>query len=100
MNQSITSGYGSIFLATGFAAYCLIFRNVPLHYGLGIAYYYKAQSFLNDASQNDNYRAGENAKYYFRKSLDQLEILEEDDYGFEFSKDLANSVLIRIESLQ
>ena len=74
--------------------------NKAKEYGLGIAYYYKAQSILNDASQNKTNGAVENAKYYFKKSLDQLQILQEDDYGYEFSKDLANSVVIRIESLQ
>lgn len=74
--------------------------NKVREYGLGIAYYYKAQRLLNDASQNNKYNAIEHAKYYYKKSLDQLEILQEDDYGYEFSKDLANSVAVRIESLQ
>lgn len=69
-------------------------------YGLGVAYYYKAQSILKDANKERRYQAIEKAKIYYNKSLEQLMNLQKEDYGYEFSKDLANSVEIRIASLQ
>lgn len=74
--------------------------NRSKEYGLGIAYYYKAQKVLSNAAKEDRDQAIEIAKGYYKKSLNQLAILQEDDYGYEFSKDLKNSVAIRIESLQ
>jgi len=74
--------------------------NKAREYGLGIAYYYKAQSILKNAFQKNRCHAIKKAKIYYKKSLNQLEILQEEDYGYEFSKDLAKSLEIRIESLQ
>lgn len=74
--------------------------NKAKEYGLGIAYYYKAQHILNNISYSNRYQAIEKAKVYYKKSLDQLAILQEEDYGYEFSKDLANSVATRMASLQ
>lgn len=74
--------------------------NRAKEYGLGIAYYYKAQKILNKASKGNRTQAIERAKKYYKKSLDQLTILQEEDYGYEISRDLANSVALRIESLQ
>ena len=72
--------------------------NHSKNYGLGIAYYYKAQSLLSKNSSRS--KAVEKAKFYYEKSLDQLVNLEEEDYGYEFSRDLVASMEIRISSLQ
>ena len=69
-------------------------------YGLGVAYYYKAQKILKESTSMDSYDANQLAKLYFIKSLDQLTMLQKKDYGYDFSQDLANSVAFRIESLQ
>ena len=75
-------------------------KNRIREYGLGIAYYYKAQKILREANVADKNKATQRAKIYYAKSLDQLAILEEEDFGYEFSKDLANSVTFRIATLQ
>ena len=75
--------------------------NSSKEYGLGIAYYYKAQSILENA--NDNYshqQVKDRARAYYQKSLEYLMLLEKNDFGYDFSKDLADNVLFRIEVLQ
>jgi hypothetical protein len=74
--------------------------NKSREYGLGIAYYYKAQKILREATGNSKKEAVNEAKIYYQKSLNQLAILEKEDFGYEFSKDLVNNVAFRIESLQ
>lgn len=74
--------------------------NKVKEYGLGIAYYYKAQKMLREARNNNKYQAIEQAKMYYLKSLDQLSYLGEEDFGYEFSRDLAHNVAFRIETLQ
>lgn len=69
-------------------------------YGLGVAYYYKAQKILKESMPSKRYEANRLAKSYFEKSLDQLAALQEEDYGYDFSKELANSVSFRLETLQ
>ena len=68
-------------------------------YGLGIAYYYKAQQILKDAGRSGDQEQFAEAKKYYQLSLEQLAILKEEDYGYQFSRDLATSVELRIESL-
>ena len=75
-------------------------KNRIREYGLGIAYYYKAQRILKEADVADKNEATQRAKVFYKKSLDQLAILEEEDFGYKFSKDLANSVTFRIETLR
>lgn len=74
--------------------------NKVKEYGLGIAYYYKAQKILKEAPKHNKYKAIQRAKIYYQKSLDQLAFLEKDDYGYEFSRDLTNNVVFRMEALQ
>jgi hypothetical protein len=72
-------------------------------YGLGVAYYYKAQDILKEAHQNepsDFQEFKEQARTFYQLSLEYLSLLEEDDYGYDFSKDLAGNVLFRMEVLQ
>lgn len=74
--------------------------NKVKEYGLGIAYYYKAQKILREARNSNKYQAIKLAKMYYQKSLDQLSYLGKEDFGYEFSRDLANNVAFRIETLQ
>ena len=74
--------------------------NSARQYGLGVAYYYKAQKILKEANKQNRYQACQKAKEYYHKSLEQLTNLHEEDYGYEFSKDLASSVEFRIASLR
>lgn len=72
-------------------------------YGLGISYYYKAQKILKESdksSSNILQKAKQIAKKFYKKSLDQLSQLRENDFGYEFSKDLANNVAFRMEVLK
>jgi hypothetical protein len=55
---------------------------------------------LKEAKKQNRYQAIEKAKIYYQKSLEQLANMQEEDYGYEFSKDLVNSVEVRIASLQ
>ena len=75
-------------------------NNKVREYSLGIAYYYKAQKILKAQNKFDKYEAARQAKVYFKKSLEQLAILDENDIGFEFSKDLAKNVAFRIETIE
>jgi hypothetical protein len=71
-------------------------------YGLGIAYYYKAQMILKEANnQNPNELRNARilARQYYKKSLDQLSLLQEEDFGYEFSRDLVENVSFKIEVL-
>lgn len=72
--------------------------NRSKNYGLGIAYYYKAQQLLNGKSSQA--KAVEDAIHYYEQSLKELSKLRKEDYGYEFSKDLVSSVEIRLASLQ
>lgn len=76
--------------------------NKAKEYGLGIAYYYKAQKIIKDSQQNadDPLVAKKLAWSYYKKSLDQLTQINEDDFGFEFSRDLADNVAFRMEIIQ
>ncbi|MCK5702813.1 MAG: hypothetical protein KAI29_16735 [Cyclobacteriaceae bacterium] len=72
-------------------------------YGLGISYYYKAQKILRESGNNisnDFRKAKQLARKYYKKSLDQLVQLRENDFGYEFSIDLANNVAFKMEVLQ
>ncbi len=72
-------------------------------YGLGIAYFYKAQDILKRSHQEDKQTVKElkkQAKTYFQLSLECLSLLEKDDYGYDFSQDLTDNVLFRMEILQ
>lgn len=76
--------------------------NTVRAYGLGIGYYYKAQQILEKADRNNRssmIRAKAKAKVFYQKSLDQLSLLQHDDYGYEISQDLAKNVSFRIEVL-
>jgi hypothetical protein len=78
-------------------------ENKVKEYGLGIAYYYKAQKILKESDStvsNEIKKAKHLARSFYKKSLDQLVLLEENDFGYEFSKDLANNVSFRMEVLQ
>ena len=68
-------------------------------YGLGIAYYYKAQKILKEANVENRNAALQKAKKFYEKSLHQLSSLKEEDYGYEFSRDLVANVVFRIETL-
>jgi len=72
-------------------------------YGLGIAYFYKAQDILKRSHQVDKQTLKElnqQAKTYYQLSLEYLYLLEKDDYGYDFSQDLTDNVLFRMEILQ
>lgn len=76
--------------------------NKVKEYGLGIAYYFKAQMILKEANnQNPNElrNARNQARLYYKKSIDQLSLLQEEDFGFEFSRDLVENVSFKIEML-
>ena len=76
--------------------------NKVKEYGLGIAYYYKAQMILKEANNHDSndLRSARNlARLYYKKSLDQLNLLQEEDFGYEFSKVLFDNVSFKIEVL-
>lgn len=77
--------------------------NKVKEYGLGIAYYYKAQDILRETKNISTTEARQDkklARMYYKKSLDQLSSLNENDFGYEFSIDLANNVEFKIEALQ
>ena len=72
-------------------------------YGLGVAYYYKAQDIMKQAD-HDLYNASKaayrKAKFYYQKSLDSLSMLEKNDFGYDFSRQLADNVTFRMNALQ
>jgi hypothetical protein len=71
-------------------------------YGLGIAYYYKAQKIIKEADNHNTTELRDSrnlALLYYQKSIDQLTLLQEDDYGYEFSRDLLKNVLFKMEVL-
>ena len=74
--------------------------NKSKEYGLGIAYYYKAQNVLNVNCSSAVDESIQIAKKYYQKSLDQLALLDENDLGYKIAKDLANNVTFRIEVLR
>ncbi len=77
--------------------------NKAREYNLGIAYFYKAQKILHEArclSINEKERAKKLAKEYYKKSLNQLALIDEKDRVYEFSKALSSNVTFRIETLQ
>lgn len=78
-------------------------QNKVKEYGLGIAYFYKAQRILknsNNYTVNEKQKTIQLAKSYYKKSLDQLTKLRENDFGYEFSKDLGKNVAFRLEVLR
>ena len=75
--------------------------NKTQEYGLGIAYYYKAQKILKESNKNNDLRKSKHlARAYYKKSLDQLAQLNENDFGYILSVDLAKNVEFRMEVLQ
>jgi exonuclease VII small subunit len=77
-------------------------NNKVKEYGLGIAYYYKAQKILKEANTKNTQelrRSRNLAALYYQKSLDQLTLLGKDDFGYEFSRDLLNNVVLKMEVL-
>ncbi|NJN28001.1 MAG: hypothetical protein HC819_19530 [Cyclobacteriaceae bacterium] len=71
-------------------------------YGLGIAYYYKAQSILKESTENTKLSDGSIknlARRYYQKAFDQLNVLQPNDFGYEFSRDLLENVAFKIEVL-
>lgn len=77
--------------------------NKTKEYGLGIAYFYKAQKILKESytsPSKDLKKSKQLAKAYYKKSLDHLAQVQENDYGYEFSINLANNVAFRMEVLQ
>ena len=77
--------------------------NKVKEYGLGIAYYYKAQMILKQANIHNPgaMRDARNlARQYYKKSLDQLILLQEDDFGYEFSRDFVDNVSFKIAVLK
>jgi hypothetical protein len=78
-------------------------NNKVREYGLGIAYYYKAQSIIKGVDRKNAFalqRAKDKARDYYQKSLKYLSELREDDFGFDFSQYLADNVSIKMEMLQ
>jgi exonuclease VII small subunit len=78
-------------------------NNGVKEYGLGIGYYYKAQEILKKANKKNTnlYQSAKNkALLYYQKSLEHLSLLDEEDYGYDISKDLAENVSLRMEILQ
>ncbi len=72
-------------------------------YALAITYYYKAQRALEKAECCNNtevQKLRSMAREYYKHALAQLELLDENDYEFEFSKDLAVNVSQRMMLLQ
>jgi hypothetical protein len=77
--------------------------NGSREYALAITYYYKAQRALKNAECCNNMEVQKlrsMARQYYKKALAQLELLDENDYEFEFSKDLAVNVSQRMMLLQ
>ncbi len=78
-------------------------NNKVREYGLGVAYYYKAQNVLKDLGGKDyntTQSIKKQARNYYRKSLENLSKLEEHDFGYKFSRDLADNVSLKIDVLQ
>lgn len=75
-------------------------HNRVKEYGLGVAYYYKARQILKSHDALGKYEINRLAVSYFEKSLIQLSAIEEEDYGYDFSKELAENIALRIEILQ
>jgi exonuclease VII small subunit len=78
-------------------------NNGVKEYGLGIGYYYKAQEILKKANRKNTnlYQSAKNkALLYYQKSLEHLSQLDEEDFGYDISKDLAENVSLRMEILQ
>lgn len=78
-------------------------NNGVKEYGLGVGYYYKAQEILKKANKKNTnlYQSAKNkALLYYRKSLEHLSQLDEEDYGYDISKDLAENVSLRMDILQ
>jgi hypothetical protein len=72
-------------------------------YGLGIAYYYKAQNIIKEADKKNimaYQKAKSRARDYYQKSLKCLSELKEDDFGYDFSLDLTDNVSFKMEALQ
>lgn len=78
-------------------------QNKVKEYGLGIAYYYKAQKILKETDSKisrEINKAKQLAKAFYKKSLNQLGLLEKNDFGYEFSQDLVSNVAFRMEALR
>lgn len=78
-------------------------KNSVKEYGLGVAYFYKAQGILNTESIHNIYshqQVKDRAREYYQKSLEYLSMIEEDDFGYDFSQDFVNNVMFRMEVLQ
>lgn len=78
-------------------------NNGVREYGLGIGYYYKAQEILKMANKKNTtlYQSAKTkALLYYKKSLEYLSQLEEEDVGYDISKDLADNVSLRMNMLQ
>lgn len=72
-------------------------------YALGIAYFYKAQSLLQQPDGCDKKviaEAKRMAKVFYQKSINQLGLLDTDDFGYDFSRELAENVSLRMDILQ
>lgn len=77
--------------------------NKVREYGLGIAYYYKAQSIMKGADRKNLMafqKAKSRARNCYQKSLKYLSELKKDDFGYEFSLDLTDNVSFKMEALQ
>lgn len=71
-------------------------------YGLGIAYYYKAQAIMKEAANDLSGKvnnAKNRARQYYQKAYDQLTLLKQNDFGYDFSQDLLENVAFKIEVL-
>ncbi len=78
-------------------------RNGAKEYGLGIAYFYKAQLLLKKSeglSEQQKSKFKQMARAFYKKSLDQLALLEADDSEYEFSVYMTKNIRQRMEILQ
>jgi len=77
--------------------------NGSREYALAITYYYKAQRVLEKAeccNGPEEQKLKSLALVNYKNALAQLELLDENDYEFEFSKDFAVNVSQRMNLLQ
>ncbi|MDZ7608749.1 MAG: hypothetical protein U5K79_24900 [Cyclobacteriaceae bacterium] len=78
-------------------------HNGSREYALAITYYYKAQQTLEKAESSNGVEEQKLkllAREYYQNALAQLELLDENDYEFEFSLDFAVNVNQRMSQLQ
>lgn len=80
-----------------------ITSNLEREYGLGIAYYYKAQELSNDlltASNSETRWMKRKIDEYFQKSLQELSKVSPKDPEYEFASLMYDNIRFKLESIQ